>query len=148
MPTRTARTAWTGTLAEGSGQVELTSSGVGTYEVSFPRRDEDAPEEPEEGPREPTIFLNEAHLLVDAVKAEAKSLAIRVDTTRVGEAELEKMASVLSGAKGSCPVMLYMALASGAEVVLALGKDFRVEVSDPLFSGLERVFGEQVAELR
>ena len=38
MPTRIARTAWNGTLAEGSGQVELTSSGVGTYEVSFPKR--------------------------------------------------------------------------------------------------------------
>ncbi len=38
MPTRTARTDWTGTLENGSGQVELTSSGVGTYEVSFPRR--------------------------------------------------------------------------------------------------------------
>ncbi|HTW18813.1 MAG TPA: OsmC family peroxiredoxin [Mycobacteriales bacterium] len=38
MPTRTARTAWTGSLAEGSGQVELTSSGIGTYEVSFPKR--------------------------------------------------------------------------------------------------------------
>jgi osmotically inducible protein OsmC len=38
MPTRTARTGWTGTLEEGSGQVELTSSGIGTYEVSFPRR--------------------------------------------------------------------------------------------------------------
>ena len=38
MPTRTARTAWNGTLEQGSGQVELTSSGVGTYEVSFPRR--------------------------------------------------------------------------------------------------------------
>jgi osmotically inducible protein OsmC len=38
MPTRTARTAWNGTLQEGSGQVELTSSGVGTYEVSFPKR--------------------------------------------------------------------------------------------------------------
>ncbi len=38
MPTRTARTAWTGTLEQGSGQVELTSSGVGTYEVSFPKR--------------------------------------------------------------------------------------------------------------
>ena len=119
-----------------------------TGKVSFPRRDEDAPEEPEEGPREPTIFLNEAHLLVDAVKAEAKALAIRVDTTKTGEAELTKMAGVLSGAKGSCPVMLHMALAGGAEVVLALGKDFRVEVSDPLFSGLERIFGEQVAELR
>jgi osmotically inducible protein OsmC len=38
MPTRTARTAWNGTLQEGSGQVELTSSRVGTYEVSFPKR--------------------------------------------------------------------------------------------------------------
>jgi osmotically inducible protein OsmC len=42
MPTRTARTAWTGTLAEGSGQVELTSSGVGTYQVSFPSRAADS----------------------------------------------------------------------------------------------------------
>jgi osmotically inducible protein OsmC len=38
MPTRTARTAWNGTLEQGSGQVELSSSGVGTYEVSFPKR--------------------------------------------------------------------------------------------------------------
>jgi osmotically inducible protein OsmC len=38
MPTRTARTAWNGTLQEGSGQVELTSSKIGTYEVSFPKR--------------------------------------------------------------------------------------------------------------
>ena len=38
MPTRTAKTAWTGTLQEGSGQVDLSSSGVGTYEVSFPKR--------------------------------------------------------------------------------------------------------------
>jgi osmotically inducible protein OsmC len=38
MPTRTARVAWTGTLQEGSGKVELTSSGVGTFDVSFPKR--------------------------------------------------------------------------------------------------------------
>ncbi|HYH25167.1 MAG TPA: OsmC family peroxiredoxin [Blastococcus sp.] len=38
MPTRTARTAWNGTLKEGSGQVELSSSKIGTYEVSFPKR--------------------------------------------------------------------------------------------------------------
>ena len=38
MPTRTARTAWNGTLEEGSGQVELSSSKVGTYDVSFPKR--------------------------------------------------------------------------------------------------------------
>ncbi len=38
MPTRTSRTAWNGTLETGSGQVELSSSKVGTYEVSFPKR--------------------------------------------------------------------------------------------------------------
>ena len=38
MPTRTARTAWDGNLQEGSGQVELTSSGAGTYDVNFPKR--------------------------------------------------------------------------------------------------------------
>ena len=38
MPTRTARTAWNGTLEQGTGQVELTSSGLATYEVSFPKR--------------------------------------------------------------------------------------------------------------
>ncbi|MGY2085541.1 OsmC family protein [Blastococcus sp. SYSU DS0539] len=41
MPTRTARTAWNGTLQEGSGQVELSSSKIGTYEVSFPKRTAD-----------------------------------------------------------------------------------------------------------
>jgi osmotically inducible protein OsmC len=38
MPTRTARTAWNGGLQDGSGQVELSSSEVGTYDVSFPKR--------------------------------------------------------------------------------------------------------------
>jgi osmotically inducible protein OsmC len=38
MPIRTARTAWNGGLMDGSGQVELSSSKVGTYEVSFPKR--------------------------------------------------------------------------------------------------------------
>ena len=38
MPVRTARTAWNGTLEAGSGQVELSSSQAGTFEVSFPKR--------------------------------------------------------------------------------------------------------------
>ena len=38
MPTRSARTAWDGGLQDGSGQVELTNSGLGTYNVSFPQR--------------------------------------------------------------------------------------------------------------
>ncbi len=38
MPSRSARTTWTGGLQDGTGVVELVSSGVGRYEVSFPRR--------------------------------------------------------------------------------------------------------------
>lgn len=41
MPTRSARTAWDGGFEDGSGQVELTSSGLGTFEVSFPKRASD-----------------------------------------------------------------------------------------------------------
>ena len=41
MPTRTAHTAWTGGLQDGSGQVELSSSKVGTFDVSFPKRTAD-----------------------------------------------------------------------------------------------------------
>ena len=51
MPTRTARTAWNGGLQDGSGQVELSSSKVGTYDVSFPKRaaeDVDGTTSPEE----------------------------------------------------------------------------------------------------
>ena len=38
MASRTARTAWNGTVSQGTGQVELTSSGAGTFDVSFPQR--------------------------------------------------------------------------------------------------------------
>jgi lipoyl-dependent peroxiredoxin len=41
MPTRTATTTWNGDLQSGSGTVEMTSSKVGTYEVSFPKRTAD-----------------------------------------------------------------------------------------------------------
>ena len=40
--TRTASAHWEGSLLEGSGQVELQSSGIGTYAVSWPSRAEEA----------------------------------------------------------------------------------------------------------
>jgi lipoyl-dependent peroxiredoxin len=43
MPTtRTATTVWEGTLFEGAGKVTLESSGLGTYDVSWPSRAEAA----------------------------------------------------------------------------------------------------------
>src|ERR1051326_4459523 len=51
MPTRRARTTWTGGLQDGTGNVTLVSSGAGAYEVSFPKRaadDADGTTSPEE----------------------------------------------------------------------------------------------------
>ena len=39
--TRHAKTSWKGTLMEGAGQVTLESSGLGTYDVSWPARAEE-----------------------------------------------------------------------------------------------------------
>ena len=39
--TRTANTHWEGSLMEGAGQVKLASSGLGTYDVSWPARTEE-----------------------------------------------------------------------------------------------------------
>jgi lipoyl-dependent peroxiredoxin len=38
MPTRTARTVWKGGLEDGTGTVTLVSSGLASYEISFPKR--------------------------------------------------------------------------------------------------------------
>ena len=40
--TRTAQTHWEGSLFEGAGKVTLESSGLGTYDVSWPSRAEEA----------------------------------------------------------------------------------------------------------
>ncbi len=57
MATRTARTAWQGSLQEGSGRVELASSGVGTYDVSFPKRAADSAD----GTTSPEELIAAAH---------------------------------------------------------------------------------------
>ena len=57
MPTRTARTSWTGGLKDGSGRVELASSGVGTFDVSWPRRAEDSAD----GTTSPEELIAAAH---------------------------------------------------------------------------------------
>jgi osmotically inducible protein OsmC len=72
MPTRTARTAWNGSLMEGSGQVELSSSKVGTYDVSFPKRAADdaggvtSPEELVAAAHSSCFAMQLSHLLAEA----------------------------------------------------------------------------------
>ena len=92
MPTRTARTAWNGTLQEGSGQVELSSSKVGTYDVSFPKRAADEAG----GTTSPEELIAAAHsscfaMQLSAVIAEAggtpESLEVTADVSLGPDAE-------------------------------------------------------------
>ncbi|GAA3542661.1 OsmC family peroxiredoxin [Nocardioides daeguensis] len=57
MPTRTGRTAWNGGLQDGTGQAELTSSGAGTFNVSWPKRTSDAAD----GTTSPEELIAAAH---------------------------------------------------------------------------------------
>jgi lipoyl-dependent peroxiredoxin len=82
MPTRTARTAWNGSLQEGSGQVELTSSGVGTFDVSFPKR----AAEKADGTTSPEELIAAAHsscfaMQLSANVAEAGGVTQSLDVT-------------------------------------------------------------------
>src|ERR671933_3055134 len=86
MPTRTARTAWNGGLQDGSGQVELSSSKVGTYDVSFPKRAADDAD----GTTSPEELVAAAHSACFAMQLSAniaqaggtpESLEVRADVT-------------------------------------------------------------------
>jgi lipoyl-dependent peroxiredoxin len=86
MPTRSATTAWTGGLQDGSGRVELTSSGVGGFDVSFPRRAADEAG----GVTSPEELIAAAHsscyaMQLSALLAEAggtpRSLDVTADVT-------------------------------------------------------------------
>src|ERR1700685_3547688 len=129
MPTRTARTGWTGTLEQGVGQVELTSSKLGTYEVSFPRR----AAENADGYTSPEELIAAAHSACYAMQLSAligqaggtpQALDVQADVSlgpdpaggvRVtglklpGRGEVEglddaQFAKVAQDAKASCPV--------------------------------------------
>jgi DNA polymerase-3 subunit alpha len=115
--------------------------------VSFPQRTDDT-EDDVDAAREPTILMNEVKPLADAVRADTRAIAIRVRAERTRPADLASLARVLAAARGSCPVALHVSFEGGAEAVLALGDSWRVDVGDVLLSGIERIFGEQVAELR
>ena len=86
MPTRTARTAWNGTLEAGSGQVELSSSKVGTYEVSFPKRAADeagGTTSPEEliAAAHSSCFAMQLSAFIAAAGGTPQSLEVTADVT-------------------------------------------------------------------
>ncbi len=129
MPTRTARTAWNGTLEDGGGEVELTSSGVGTFHVSFPRRTADdagSTTSPEEliGAAHSSCYAMQLSALVAEAGGTPHALDVRADVelgpdpdggfritgialTVRGEVEgldPDVFARVAEDAKATCPV--------------------------------------------
>jgi osmotically inducible protein OsmC len=145
MPTRTARTAWNGTLEKGSGQVQLASSGVGTYDVSFPKR----AAENADGTTSPEELIAAAHsscyaMQFSALAAEAggvpQSLEVTADVslgpdpaggfrltgialTVRGEVEgldAATFAKVAEQAKATCPVSKAL---TGVEITLDAAMD-------------------------
>jgi osmotically inducible protein OsmC len=129
MPTRTARTTWTGGLQDGTGQVELASSHVGTYEVSFPKRaadDAGGTTSPEEliAAAHTSCFAMQFSALLDAAGGSGQSLDVRGDVTlgpdpaggfRISGIILtvsgsadgvtpEEFAKIAQDAKNTCPV--------------------------------------------
>ncbi len=82
MPTRTARTAWDGGFSDGSGQVELTSSGLGTFDMSFPKRSSDDGG----GATNPEELIAAAHsacytMQLTALLGQAGATPIAIETT-------------------------------------------------------------------
>jgi len=145
MPTRTARTAWTGTVMEGSGQVELTSSGVGTYDVSFPKRaadDADGTTSPEEliAAAHSSCYAMSLSGLIQRAGGTPHSLEITADVsvgkdpagglrltgialTVRGEVEgldADGFAKVAESAKAGCPVSKAL---TGVEITLDAALD-------------------------
>lgn len=112
-----------------------------TGKVSFPVTDEPSEE------REPTLLVDSVELLSDAVLKATRSLCIRLPVERAAPQKLERLRAVLESSPGSCPVEVVLALPGGAEAVLALDQT-RVTPTDQVLSGVERVFGDSVAELR
>jgi lipoyl-dependent peroxiredoxin len=129
MVTRTARTAWNGTLDSGSGQVELSSSKVGTFDVSWPKRTSEGAD----GTTSPEELIAAAHsscysMQLSALIAKAGGTPQSLDVTavvsfgpdpaggfRIGEVKLtvraevegldaDGFAAAAQDAKATCPV--------------------------------------------
>ena len=129
MPTRSAQTTWSGGLQDGTGTVSLVSSGVGSYEVSFPKRaadNADGTTSPEEliAAAHTACFAMQFSALLGEAGGSGQSLDVTADVslgpdpaggfritgivlTVSGSAQgvtAEQFAKIAQDAKSSCPV--------------------------------------------
>jgi DNA polymerase-3 subunit alpha len=116
--------------------------------VAYDRRNQEEADEENAVEPTPQILLDDAQLVSDFIRSETRGVALKVSHERARPDQLQRLADHLRACRGSCPVTLTLVLDDGAEVQLLLGPEFRVEASDPMLAGLERLFGDRVAELR
>ncbi len=129
MPTRRAHTTWTGGLEDGTGTVTLVSSGLGSYEINFPKRAADdaggttSPEELIAGAHA-GCFAMQFSAMLGAAGGSDQSLDVTADVTlspdpaggfRISGIKLtvngsahgvspEDFARIAADAKATCPV--------------------------------------------
>lgn len=131
MPTRSARTRWSGGLQDGSGTVELTSSGVGSYPVSFPRRAADEAE----GVTSPEELIAAAHSAcfsmalsgqVGKAGGTVESLDVSADVTLgsdpAGGFRITGVALKVRGAVSGIDEQAFLAAAEGAKAGCPVSK--------------------------
>ncbi|AKT40831.1 DNA polymerase III subunit alpha [Chondromyces crocatus] len=115
--------------------------------VSFPMVEEGS-EDAEAAPREPTLLLDEAQLLSQAILSQTRSVAITLKSRIARREHLDRLGALLRASPGACPVQLVIQLDDGAEALLSLGRDLRIEPNDVMLGRIEKLFGERVVELR
>jgi len=140
MPTRTARTAWNGSLEQGAGQVELSSSKLATFDVSFPKRaadDANGATSPEEllAAAHSSCYAMQLSALIGAAGGTVEALDVRADVTlgpdpaggfhltgialtvrgEVTGLDAEGFAQAAQDAKASCPISKAL---TGVEITL------------------------------
>jgi DNA polymerase-3 subunit alpha len=109
--------------------------------VSFPVTDE-----PDDD-REPTLLVDAVELLSDAALKNTRAVSIRLHAERTAKRDFEALKGLFQASPGSCPVELVLELTDGTQAVLDLDGT-RVTPNDDFLGGLERMFGQSVAELR
>jgi lipoyl-dependent peroxiredoxin len=123
--TRTAEAHWEGSLKEGNGEVELVSSGIGTYPVSWPARTEQpngmtSPEELIAGAHSTCFSMSVANELVNAGNPAPTSVDTRAEVTFqpgqgitgirltvravVPDIDADTFQAAVSAAEQNCPV--------------------------------------------
>ena len=114
--------------------------------VTFPMGADD--EGDDELAKKPTILLDTVQPLADAIQSETRGISIRLAAERTRPDHLKGLRDVLARSPGNCPVNVVIELHDGAQAILSLGATLKVSPSDAMLAGLERLFGENVAELR